>query len=342
MGWYFELNLKCTILPEFVEFIKQRYLFDMDYAYKHKYKIIYDGLSKSFKDLIDIWINLDISSFYEYVFDESSSLFTCQIRKKVTSHTGDLWKEYKLFLKEIIVPISSFIHECNIESDDWDCRSEVYTDMELRGQRFILNDMVKSIEMYTLPTDSLLSMNVRKSVKGNIQIDAQIQRGENTYSFQTEAIYAGGHNIQRLHYRYIVKTSIPKTGASEISKEYSEKIKKMSKLEKLNKEIESYQVRIERTKEKIEVNSKLNDDEILNVLNSKEDSYKWPTWSEIVKRGANVNYDNDENVFNQKRKESIQSRIKLWKDMNIDSQKRYLIDYQKTINKLIAKRDSMV
>jgi hypothetical protein len=203
-------------------------------------------------------------------------------------------------------------------------------------------DMVKSIEMYTLPTDQLVSMNVRKSVKGNIQIDSQIQRGENTYSFQTEAIYAGGHNIQRLHYRYIVKTSIPKTGASEISKEYSEKIKKMSKLEKLNKEIESYQIRIERTKEKIEVNSKLNDDEILNVLNSKEDSYKWPTWEEIVKRGAAVNYDNDENVFNQARQESIQSRIKLWKDMNVDSQKRYLIDYQKTVNKLIAKRDSMV
>lgn len=203
-------------------------------------------------------------------------------------------------------------------------------------------DMVKSIETYTQPTDVLISMNVRRSVKGNIQIDAQIQRGETTYNFSTEAIYAGGHNIQRLHYRYIVKTNLPKTGASEITKEYSEKIKKMSKLEKLNKEIESYQVRIERTKEKIEVNSKLNDDEILDVLNSREDYSKWPTWEEIVRRGADVNYNNDENVYNQEREKSIQSRIKLWKDMNVNSQKRYLVDYQKSVNKLIAKRDSMV
>ena len=116
----------------------------------------------------------------------------------------------------------------------------------------------------------------------------------------------------------------------------------MSKLEKLNKEIENYQVRIERTEEKIEINSKLNDDEILNLLKSKEDWYVWPTWSEIIKRGAAVNYDNDENLFNQKREEHIQFKIKFWKDWNVDSQKRYLIDYQKNVKKLIAKRDSMV
>jgi hypothetical protein len=203
-------------------------------------------------------------------------------------------------------------------------------------------DMVKSIEMYTLPTDSLLSMNVRKSAKGNIEISSQIQRGENTYSFQTEAIYAGGHNIQRLHYRYIVKTNIPKTGASEITKEYSEKIKKMSKLERLNKEISDYEARIKGTEEKIEVNSKLNNDEILNVLKSDKDWYEWPTWSEIVKRDAAKNYDNDENVFNQKQKEHIEHKIGFWKNMNVDSQKRYLVDYQKTVKKLQAKRDSMV
>ena len=203
-------------------------------------------------------------------------------------------------------------------------------------------DMVKSIEMYTLPTDSLLSMNVRKSVKGNIQIDAQIQRGENTYSFSTEAIYAGGHNIQRLHYRYIVKTNLPKTGSTEIAKEYAEKIKKMSKLEKLNKEIESYEIRIKRTEEKIEVNSKLNDEQILDVLKSSKDWYEWPTWSEIVKRDAAKNYDNDENVFNQKQKENIEFKIKFWKDMNVNSQRKYLTDYQKIVKKLQAKRDSMV
>lgn len=203
-------------------------------------------------------------------------------------------------------------------------------------------DMVKSIEMYTLPTDQLVSMNVRKSVKGNIQIDAQIQRGENTYSFQTEAIYAGGHNIQRLHYRYIVKTSIPKTGASEISKEYSEKIKKMSKLEKINNEIKQYEDRIKKTAEDAEVNSKLNDDEILNILKSGKDWYEWPTWKEIVKRDAAKNYNNDEAFYNLERENGIARKIGFWREMNISWKLRYVENWKKDLKKLIAKRDSMV
>ena len=198
-------------------------------------------------------------------------------------------------------------------------------------------DMVKSIEMYTLPTDSMLSMNVRKSVKGNIQIDAQIQRGEETYSFSTEAIYAGGHNIQRLHYRYIVKTSIPKTGASEIAKEYADKIKKMSKLEQLNKEINSYEQRIKTEQEKLEVNSKLTDDEI-----KAKGDYVWPTWKEIVKRGAAKNYNNDEAYYYQEQEKSLQRQIDSWKQINVISKQQWLASINKSLQKLISKRDSMV
>jgi hypothetical protein len=206
----------------------------------------------------------------------------------------------------------------------------------------IIWDMVKAIETYTLPTDNLITISSYSSPKGNLTISAQIERDGTVYNFNTEVIYAGGYNIQRLHYRYITKTNIPKTGNTTISSQYQEKIKKLSKLEKLNKEIENYEARIKATQEKIEVNSKLNDNEILNLLKSKEDWYKWPTWSEIIKRGADVNYDNDENVFNQKREEHIQFKIKFWKDMNVDSQRKYLADYQRTVNKLNAKLKQMM
>jgi hypothetical protein len=206
----------------------------------------------------------------------------------------------------------------------------------------IIWDMVKAIETYTLPTDNLITISSYSSPKGNLTISAQIERDDTVYNFNTEVIYAGGYNIQRLHYRYITKTNIPKTGNTTISSQYQEKIKKLSKLEKLNKEIESYEIRIKRTEEKIEVNSKLTDEEILNVLKSGKDWYEWPTWSEIVKRGADKNYDNDENVFNQKREEHIQFKIKFWKDMNVDSQRKYLADYQRTVNKLNAKLKQMM
>jgi hypothetical protein len=203
-------------------------------------------------------------------------------------------------------------------------------------------DMVKSIEMYTLPTDVLISMNVRKSVKGNIQIDAQIQRGENVYTFSTEAIYAGGHNIQRLHYRYIVKTKIPGTGANTIAKEYSEKIKKMSKLEKLNKEINSYEIRIKKSEERVETNSKVTDDEILKILKSKEDWHESPTWEEIIRRDAAKNYNNDEAYYYQEQEKYLNSRIEHWKYLNVNNDKSWLVGAAKELKKLQAKRDSMV
>jgi hypothetical protein len=208
----------------------------------------------------------------------------------------------------------------------------------------LIFDMVKSVESYTNPTDTLISINVSKSAKGNIEISAQIQRDGETYNFVTEAIYAGGHNIQRLHYRYIVKTDLPKTGATEITKEYSEKIKKMSKLEKLNKEIQDYDLRIKRSTEEAEANSKLSNTEIIQTIkdNPKESWYEWPSWEEIVKRDAAKNYNNSEEYYNQQMQDGITKRIESWKSMNIDWKKRHVADYQKTIKKLQAKLDSLL
>lgn len=208
----------------------------------------------------------------------------------------------------------------------------------------LIFDMVKSIESYTNPTDSLISLNVRKSAKGNIEIDSQIQRDGITYSFVTEAIYAGGHNIQRLHYRYIVKTNIPKTGSSEILKEYSERIKKMSKLEKINNEIQQYELRIKRATEDAEVNSKLTDDEIIQTIKKdpKESWYEWPTWNEIVKRDAAKNYNNDEAFYNAERENGIARKIASWKHMNIEWKLKYAENWKKDLKKLQLKLDSLL
>ena len=206
----------------------------------------------------------------------------------------------------------------------------------------LIFDMVKAVETYTQPTDSLLSLNVSKSAKGNIEITAQIHRDGIAYQFSTEAIYAGGHNIQRLHYRYITKTNIPKTGVSELTKEYAEKIKKMSKAEKLNNDIKNYELRVAKTHEEIEANSKLNDEQIVQTLKDKKDWYEWPTWSEIVKRDAAKNYNNDESYYNQQMVDGIAKKIEFWKNQNIIWKQKYIVDYEKSIKKLQTKLDSML
>ena len=218
-----------------------------------------------------------------------------------------------------------------------------FTDFDREMARLNLTfDMVKAVETYTQPTDSLLSINVSTSVKGNIEIRAQIQRDGETYSFLTEAIYAGGHNIQRLHYRYITKTNIPKTGASSISKEYSEKIKRMSKAEKLNAEIKQYEARVAKAQEDIVINSKLTDAEIIQVLKSTKDWYEWPTWAEIVKRDAAKNYNNDEAYYNQEMADGIADSIESWKRINIAWKEQSLVAWSKEIKKLQDKLGYMM
>jgi hypothetical protein len=188
MGWHYILTFKCKILPEFATFIEERHLEkffdendDIHYVSKpyRKYSLDdelnkeisaweqekadewaaaekeYETLSKNYRDLIDIWRNLKIGvHFYEYDF--SGGIFSCQISKKVNWHEGYLREDYEAFLKDIIVPISSEITNCTIESDDYgDCVWE-YTDLELRNITFRLQDKIKNV-VHTYDSDGNIS-----------------------------------------------------------------------------------------------------------------------------------------------------------------------------------------
>lgn len=198
----------------------------------------------------------------------------------------------------------------------------------------IIYDMVKSIEKYTLPSDSLISINTSVSRKGNLAISAKIQREESTYYLNTEVIVAGGYNIQIAHYRYITSTDLPQTGNTIITKEYSDRIKKMSKIEKLNAEIESYKKRIKVNNDKVEEASKLTDDEIFAKMKSMNDTYDWPSWDEIVKRGASVNYNNSKAEYEMAIEKSRINKIAFYKTINIEGPSQNTKELQKQITKL--------
>ncbi len=107
----------------------------------------YEQLPKNYKDLIDIWRGLNIDGhFYEYEYEAEQREFHCEISKRVTTHHGDLREAYEGFLRDIIVPISSRITSCTIASDDYGDVRWVYTDTQLRGGPFRLQDKIKCIE----------------------------------------------------------------------------------------------------------------------------------------------------------------------------------------------------
>jgi hypothetical protein len=103
----------------------------------------YKNLSTSYKDILQSWIPLDIANFYKY--DLSGSMLILHLAKKVNRHEGDLWTDYETFLHDVIVPTTTNILSCKISEDDFGCRERIYTDMELRGQRLNLQQLIRSI-----------------------------------------------------------------------------------------------------------------------------------------------------------------------------------------------------
>ncbi len=208
----------------------------------------------------------------------------------------------------------------------------------------IIFDMVRAIEAYTQPTDTLVDVRSYTSVKGNLEIAAQIQRNDQVFNFTTEVIYAGGYNIQRLHYRYITKTDLPKTNNTKVGNAYQEKIKKLSKLEKLNKEILSLENLIQTLQQTVELNKAKTEAQIWQEIKAEKRIYnyfEWPTWSEIIKRGADKNYD-DEEDFNTRKKQAEIDNVVFWKTKNIKWKEDQILAHQRQINKTKKKLESLI
>ena len=194
MGWHYTLELRCEVLPEYCDFFAKDYLRTFC-DYKELYKDVptdfscecdksetdcicytveaYNKLNKSYKDLVDIWLKLDIGHCF-YKYDISGSRFKCKISKKVNRHTGDLWKDLEEFVKDIIVPTTSAISFCELSSDDYGDQRREYTDLELRGGRLQLRDMVRSLQ-HTWIDGAIAETRIvyKRSIPANQQVDLE-------------------------------------------------------------------------------------------------------------------------------------------------------------------------
>jgi hypothetical protein len=211
----------------------------------------------------------------------------------------------------------------------------------------VVFDMLKSIEKYTLPTDKLVKITSSVARNGSMKISSTINRDGNDYYLSTDAILAGGYNIQRLHYRYLTNTSLPKTNNNTVTSEYQDKIKKMSKAEKLNMEIKNWEERMKKNAEHIEWASKLSDDEIYQRIKDGDNTSKDkladdPSWEEIVKRGAAKNYNNDKDYYYSEMEKYKQSSIEFWKTKNIKWKQQDNVTGEKELVKLNKKLSSLL
>lgn len=119
---------------------------------------------------------------------------------------------------------------------------------------YCVSDLVKALAKFVRKDDKLVSSSISVN-RGLIEGTIIILRDGKEYQIDTHSIYASG-DIQRLHIRYLVNSKLPRlAGKSEAEKTLNNEIKKMSKVEKLQDNInlkEKYIKRIESNIQKIE------------------------------------------------------------------------------------------
>jgi len=183
-------------------------------------------------------------------------------------------------------------------------------------------DLMKALQNYILPTDKLVGFNWYGGPKG-IEISAGIEREGTNYHFVTEAITAGGYNIQRFHYRYIVKSKMPRVWG-DLASEYVAEQKKMKTIERLQKELDYLNKTYEEKQTTFNTYSAMNRSELIEAM--KESSmYSWRY--EAWKR------DGDEKF--------LEDSIKDFKNWYIDWPKRDMKTLLKRIAKLSIKIDNL-
>ena len=183
-------------------------------------------------------------------------------------------------------------------------------------------DLMKALQNYILPTDKLTGFNWYGGPKG-IEISAGIEREGTKYFFVTEAITAGGYNIQRFHYRYIVKSKMPRV-FGDLASQYVMEQKRLKGIEKLENELNNLNKTYEEKQNVFNTYSAMNRSELIEAM-KESNMYSWRY--EAWKR------DGDEKF--------LEDSLRDMKNWYIDWPKRDMKTLSKRIAKVQAKLDGL-
>ena len=264
--------------------------------------------------------------FEQYVYESKNSIFAQQVLDALEPTLLDMVERIKNQILRMYAK-----KDINYTFTPWE---------EENIKLGLTIDMLKSFEKNTEPTDKLVTIQPRSGSKG-IEIYATVERDGQTYDYYTEAIGAGGYNIQSFHYRYLTKTKLPNARVkSTLAAEYIEKQKKMTKAQKLNNEIKN----IERDIEKIDAGfaeiANITDEQIAKILkDAGHYSHNNLSWEQIIKNDAAKNFNNSEAEYLASVEKTKQDGIRFWRTQNIEWPTRRRKDLEKALTKLRAKLD---
>lgn len=237
--------------------------------------------------------------------------------------------------------------------EEYTKRNQKYAISEFEAKLIRLSlivDMLKSFEKYTEPTDKLVTIHASTARKG-ISINAVIERDGQQYTYYTEAIGAGGYNIQSYHYRYLTKTKLPNAKIKgTLADEYAQELKKLSKAEKLNLEIKGIEDRIKTLEEQIQSNLALTDEEIIKIVS--EPGYgTTPTGGWFASQLKPLKWDElgdeqkkrfgSKSELEKYNKEETEGAINWWRTRNIKWKQDSLKSSQAEIKKLTSKLEQL-
>ena len=195
-------------------------------------------------------------------------------------------------------------------------------------------DLLNATGKYLESNDKIVSAKLTRAFNNTFNLNAVIKRNGKDYYFKTKSTLAGGYNVQRYHYRYLVDSNLPKVENNGFDY-LKTRISNITKAKDIDSTIRVYKRNIEKYQEEIDTYENMSDEEYL-----KDWYFKNLTWDDIVKRGADKNYEGGKAEFD-KRKADDKKRVLEGRKTRIESAKRNIKSQEAAIAKEQQKKNEL-
>lgn len=232
-------------------------------------------------------------------------------------------KSTKRTVNQVIETLKPYINEMVEQIVKWE-EKQTERAVSVFGRETIefglIFDIVKSLEKHTNKTDKIVGEIYANTIGGKLEIQTTIERAGENYSFATDVITAGGYNIQCFHYRYLVKTKLPRTGENEDTLRIKKDLQKRNRVQNLIWENDGWKREIEKARASIKAYSNFSRAEIITHLTD-SGKHKEFTWAKALENDAQKNYNNSEAEFDAAQLKYLNHQIESWKSFKIGNPK---------------------